>query len=198
MNKSLFVVGGIILLILVTILLYGQPASQNEKGITHPLSRTEPREPNILNQINPMILTSPSFQENEFIPSKFTCDGGNVNPELQIQNVPPEAKSLALIMDDPDAPSGNFTHWLVWNIKPDTEIIKHESVPPGSVEGRNDKGEFGYTGPCPPSGTHHYHFKLYALKALLNLPAEASKKMLEFEISKNKIAYAELIGLYKR
>lgn len=145
-----------------------------------------------------MLLISSSFENNLSIPSKFTCDGGNINPELQIQNTPEDAKSLALIMDDPDAPIGTFTHWLAWNIDPKTEIIKQESKPPGSVEGKNSSGSFGYMGPCPPSGEHHYHFKLYALNSMLNISADSSKQVLEQEIQKYLITETELIGLYKR
>lgn len=162
-----------------------------------------------------MILASPSFENNAYIPKKFTCDGstsfdkaqdeslttggGNINPELQIQNVPAEAKSLALIMHDPDAPMpGGFTHWLVWNIDLATTKIKEESVPPNAVEGKNDGGRIGYTGPCPPSGAHHYHFKLYALNAMLNMPVDVSKSDLELEINNHLVAQAELVGLYQR
>ncbi len=148
-----------------------------------------------------MIITSPSFQEGEAIPAKFTCDGGDINPELFIQNVPDDAKSLALIMDDPDATrGGTFTHWLAWNIDPQTSYIKQESVPPGSVEGLNDFGKTGYGGPCPPPGVkpHHYHFKLYALSDMLNISSESAKSVLESEISKYLIVKTELIALYGR
>lgn len=147
-----------------------------------------------------MILSSPSFNNNAKIPSKFTCDGGNINPEIQIHNVPPETKSLAIIMDDPDAPSGNFTHWLVWNIDPKTEIIKQESVPPGSTEGPNGTGKIGYTGPCPPDKkTHHYFIKLYALKDLI-IETENIRNKADLENIFNKflIEKAELIGTYLR
>ena len=147
-----------------------------------------------------MILTSSAFNHNEKIPSKFTCDGGNINPELHIQNVPPEAKSLALIVDDPDAVGGRtFTHWLVWNINPKTEIIKQESVPSGAIEGKNDAGKVGYLGPCPPDQKpHRYFFKLYALSQLLNLSPEASKSDLEAAIGNSLIEKTELIGIYER
>ncbi len=148
-----------------------------------------------------MLITSPSFKDGEKIPVKFSCDGGNMNPELQIQNVPENAKSLALIMDDPDATRGRtFTHWLVWNIDPATVLIKEESVPPGALEGTNDFPRVGYGGPCPPKGAnpHHYHFKLYALDAILKLGEGAKKSELESEINKHLIAEAELIGLYGR
>lgn len=148
---------------------------------------------------NNMLITSPSFQNNGNIPQKFTCDGGDINPELQIQNISAEAKSLALIVDDPDAPRGIFTHWTVWNINPQTAVIKEESVPGGAVEGNTDFGRADYGGPCPPPGKpHHYHFKLYALDAILNLPAGASKSELESEIEKHLLDKTELIGIYQR
>lgn len=146
-----------------------------------------------------MIITSPSFKDGEMIPKKFTCDGGNINPELQIQNVPAETKSLALIMHDPDAPRpGGFTHWVAWNINPETTVIKEESVPPGSVEGVNGRGALGYTGPCPSEGTHHYEFRLYALSALLDLPATTTGKDLEVSIGQHLLDQAKLTGLYQR
>lgn len=146
-----------------------------------------------------MILTSPSFQNNELIPAKFTCGDGDINPELHVQNVPEGAKSLALIMDDPDAPSGTFTHWLIWNINPETSVIKEESVPPGSLEGTTSFGRIGYGGPCPPPGKpHRYFFKLYALDAMLNLQAGASKSDLEAEIGRHLVGQTELVGIYER
>ena len=157
-----------------------------------------------------MIITSPSFENNGYIPAKFTCDGSSINPELQIENVPAEAKGLALIMHDPDAPlAGGFTHWLVWNIAASSEaslapagrdpiVIKENSVPAGCVEGKNDSGKIGYIGPCPPSGVHHYHFTIYALSAIIDLQSGSDKKSLETEIDKYLIARADLIGLYQR
>ncbi len=146
-----------------------------------------------------MIITSPSFKNNEFIPAKFSCEGGNINPELQIQNVPENTKSLALIMHDPDAPMpGGFTHWVVWNIDPKTSTIKEESVPPGAIEGKNSRA-MGYTGPCPPPGKpHRYFFKLYALNSRLDLAEGSTKSALETEIKSSIISETELIGLYKR
>jgi Raf kinase inhibitor-like YbhB/YbcL family protein len=151
-----------------------------------------------------MILTSPSFENGANIPKKFTCDGGDINPELHVQNVPENAKSLALIMHDPDAPDpaaprpDGFTHWVVWNISPKTLLIKEESTPPGSEEGANSAGKAGYMGPCPHVGTHRYQFRLYALDSKLNLPPTAGKKELEAEIKKHLIAETELEGLYSR
>jgi Raf kinase inhibitor-like YbhB/YbcL family protein len=146
-----------------------------------------------------MIITSPAFDDGTEIPKKYTCDGGDINPELLIQNVPEGAKSLALILHDPDAPmAGGFTHWVVWNIDPDTTRIKDESVPPDAVEGRNGAGQFGYMGPCPPSGIHHYHFQLYALKKILDLPTTSLLEDVQAAIDANLIAKADLVGLYTR
>lgn len=147
-----------------------------------------------------MIITSSSFDEGSTIPKKFTCDGGDMNPELLIQNVPPEAQSLALILHDPDAPiAGGFTHWTIWNIDPTTAIIKEESIPPDSVEGMNGAGKVGYFGPCPPPGpAHRYQFQLYALDAMLDLPEGAPVTALQKKIAEHRIADAELVGLYDR
>jgi Raf kinase inhibitor-like YbhB/YbcL family protein len=147
-----------------------------------------------------MIITSSSFDDGGMIPKKFTCDGGDINPELLIQNVPAEAQSLALILHDTDAPmAGGFTHWVVWNIDPTTTLIKDESTPPGSMEGINDAGTIGYFGPCPPPGApHHYHFQLYALDAVFDLPEGALPAVLRKEIENHSIASAELVGRYGR
>jgi Raf kinase inhibitor-like YbhB/YbcL family protein len=146
-----------------------------------------------------MILISPSFEDGAHIPKKFSCEGGDINPELQIQNVPPGVESLALILHDPDAPiTGGFTHWMVWNINPTTTLIKEESVPPGSEEGTNGAGRVGYMGPCPPSGTHHYEFFLYALDAVLDLPVSTTAKELEAEIEKHLVEKTQLTGLYQK
>jgi len=114
-------------------------------------------------------ITSPVFENNGFIPKKYTCDGVDINPQLLIANVPSETKSLALIVDDPDAPAGTWVHWVVWNISPQTHEIKENSVPNGANQGLNDFRKRSYGGPCPPSGTHRYFFKLYALDTILTL-----------------------------
>ena len=148
-----------------------------------------------------MLLTSPSFEEGGTIPKKFTCDGGNINPELIIQNVPEEARSLALIMHDPDAPAdrfpGGFTHWVVWNIPPQTMLIKQESIPAGSREGMNTRSA-GYTGPCPPSGTHRYEFRLYALDITLDIQENSGKAELESFMEGHVLEEVKLTGLYSR
>lgn len=145
-----------------------------------------------------MIITSLVFQNNAFIPSKYTCDGENINPPFEIKDVPPDAKSLVLIMDDPDAPRGVWAHWTVWNITPKITAIAENSVPPQAVEGITSFGNPGYGGPCPPSGTHRYFFKLYALDATLNLSPQADKISLEKAMEGHILDKTEIIGLYSR
>lgn len=144
-----------------------------------------------------MKVTSSAFQGGANIPSKFSCDGANSSPPLQISDVPSEAKSLVLIVDDPDAPSGLFTHWIVWNISPQTSTIAEGSVPKG-VQGTSDFGKSGYGGPCPPSGTHRYYFKIFALDRELDLPFGARRNQLDAAIKGHVIAQGELVGRYSR
>lgn len=143
-------------------------------------------------------VSSSAFDNNGNIPQKYTCDGKDVNPALKIENVPAEAKSLALIVDDPDAPMGIWVHWVVWNIDPKISEIKENSVPKDSVQGINDFRKHDYGGPCPPSGTHRYFFKLYALDTLLNLNPNSSKADLEKAMKGHIIAQSQIIGLYRR
>ena len=144
-----------------------------------------------------MNITSSAFQEGGNIPSKFTCDGADSSPPLQITEIPSSAKSLALIVDDPDAPSGLFTHWIVWNISPQTNGIAEGRAPKG-VQGTNDFGKSGYGGPCPPSGTHRYYFKIFALDRELNLPSGTTRKQLDAAIKGHLVAQGELMGRYSR
>jgi Raf kinase inhibitor-like YbhB/YbcL family protein len=141
-----------------------------------------------------LIIKSPAFGNNNFIPSKYSCNGININPELVISDIPKEAKSLALVVDDPDAPNV-FDHWVMWNI-PIQHRIEENSAP--GAQGKNGKGENKYTGPCPPSGTHHYHFRIYALDAKLDLPVNIDKKMLLNAMDGHILALGELIGLFKK
>lgn len=145
-----------------------------------------------------MTLTSSAFKHNKTMPAKYTCDSEDVNPALNVDGVPSESKSLALIMDDPDAPGDTWIHWTIWNIDPSTKEIRENSLPNGAVEGVTSFGRAGYGGPCPPSGTHRYFFKLYALDTILNLPASAIKTDLESAMSGHTLAQTELIGLYQR
>ena len=144
-----------------------------------------------------MKITSSAFQEGGNIPSKFTCDGGDTSPPLQIAEIPSGAKSLALVVDDPDAPSGLFTHWIVWNISPQTNAIAEGSAPKG-VHGTSDFGKSGYGGPCPPSGTHRYYFKIFALDRELNLPAGAKRNQLDAAMKGHVVAEGELKGRYAK
>jgi hypothetical protein len=137
------------------------------------------------------------FKDNERIPSKYTCDGKNINPPLEFTDVPKNTKSLVLIVDDPDSPSGVFTHWILWNILPGTKSIKENSVPTGAEEGTNDFGNVGYGGPCPHSGTHRYKFALYALDTKLNF-SNGTKDSLEKAMKGHIIDKAILTGIYSR
>ncbi len=143
-----------------------------------------------------MKIESPSFKNNEMIPSKYTCDGANVNPPLLISGTPEDAKSLVLIVDDPDAPSKTWVHWVVWNIDPNTKEIPENTIPKGAVEGMTDFGKQGYGGPCPPSGIHHYHFKIYALDITISLDSSASVVDIKEAMQGHILDSAELIGLY--
>jgi Raf kinase inhibitor-like YbhB/YbcL family protein len=143
-------------------------------------------------------ITSPAFVTNGYIPARYTCDGTDINPPLQIDNVPAESKSLALIVDDPDAPVGMWVHWVVWNIDPATREIAEDNVPRNAAQGKNDWKRNTYGGPCPPSGVHRYFFKLYALDTRLNLGTGAAKGDLEKAMHGHVLASAELIGLYRR
>jgi Raf kinase inhibitor-like YbhB/YbcL family protein len=140
-------------------------------------------------------ISSPSFNSNGTIPSKFTCEGENVNPALLIRNIPGKTVTLALIVDDPDAPGGTFDHWIVWNIRP-LEKISENSIP--GIEGINGFGKKQFKGPCPPTGTHRYFFKLYALDTSLNIPAGSTKQALEKAMKGHILGYGELVGLYKK
>jgi Raf kinase inhibitor-like YbhB/YbcL family protein len=144
-----------------------------------------------------MKITSSAFQQGGNIPSKFSCDGANTSPPLQISDVPSGAKSLVLVVDDPDAPSGLFTHWAIWNISPQTSTIAEGSTPKG-VQGTNDFGRSGYGGPCPPSGTHRYYFKIFALDRELDLSSSAKRSQLDAAMKGRVIAQGELMGRYAR
>lgn len=141
-----------------------------------------------------MKLTSPDFKHNEFLPSKFTCDGQGILPKLIIEDIPSNTKSLALIYDDPDAPRGTFTHWLVWNIPPTTKEIEENQF----IQGLNDFKKTSYGPPCPPSGIHRYIFKLFALDIILNLQQGSTKQQLESAMQNHIIDKTELIGKYQR
>lgn len=146
-----------------------------------------------------MRIASSSFGNGGPIPKKYSCEGENLNPPLDISDIPKNTKSLALICDDPDAPAGTWVHWVVWNIRPDIgEIV--EGAKGLGVEGSNDFMKTGYGGPCPPKGhgPHRYFFRLYALDAMLSLRPGSAKNDLEKAMEGHIIEKAELVGTYER
>ena len=145
-----------------------------------------------------MKITSSVFQDGGDIPLKFSRDGQDINPALRIEGTPSSAKSLLLIMDDPDAPVGLFTHWLVWNIDPKTTEIAEKSVPKGAVQGTNDYPTLGYGGPQPPSGTHRYYFRIFALDQTLDLKAGAKRAEVDAAMRGHVIAQGQLMGRYSK
>lgn len=145
-----------------------------------------------------MKIKSEAFEDGGLIPSKYTCDGENIIPPLLFSDVPERAKSLVLVMDDPDSPTGTWNHWTVWNIDPKTIGIPEGLVPERAMEGKTTFGDIGYGGPCPGKGRHRYFFKLYALDTELKLPAGSPKETLIEAMMGNIIAEAETHGVYER
>ena len=142
-------------------------------------------------------LTSTSFKHNTKIPSRYTCDGEGISPELSISGIDEKAKSLVLIMDDPDAPSGTWDHWVKFNISTSTTQIKEGEEPDG-VSGVGTSGNTDYFGPCPPDRQHRYFFKLFSLDTELELESGASKKQVEEAMEGHILQETKLIGLYER
>ena len=151
-----------------------------------------------------MQLTSEAFRMEEEIPVQYTSDGENTSPELSWKDAPPNTKSFALIVHDPDAPrSGGFTHWVFYNIAPETghlepKVPQEEEIAGVGTQGRNDAGKLGYVGPAPPSGTHRYFFRLYALDMMLGLPSGATHQQVKEAMQGHILAQAELMGTYKK
>jgi Raf kinase inhibitor-like YbhB/YbcL family protein len=143
-------------------------------------------------------VTSSAFSDGGKIHPKYTCDNSNVSPPLRIENLPKAVKSLALIVDDPDAPGRTWTHWLLWNIDPKATEIRENSVPQNAVQGTSDFGSARYGGPCPPSGAHRYYFKAYALDVALSLPSSAKKAAVEKAMAGHILAKGSLMGTYSR
>lgn len=159
--------------------------------------KKEPKKEVIEMQIKEIKVSSPAFGHMQRIPKKYTCDGNDISPPLKFENIPENAESLAIIVDDPDAPIGTFTHWVAWNL--DTAIVELEENARVDFEGVNDFGRLGYGGPCPPRGSEHrYFFKVYALDKKLELNKGASKEELEKAMKGHVIAKGELVGLYGR
>lgn len=144
-----------------------------------------------------MKLTSSAFEDGQRIPIKYTADGEDISPPLSIEAVPDGTESLVLVVDDPDAPMGTWDHWLIWNIPADTKEIKEGASPEG-ISGINGWGRPGYRGPAPPSGTHRYFFKLYALSSMLDIQDGATKKILEKAMNGLILEKVELMGKYSR
>jgi len=150
-----------------------------------------------------MKITSSSFKEGEMIPSKYTCDGENISPQLSWTGSPENTKSFALISDDPDAPAGDWVHWVIYNIPSSVSelaenILKDKALDNGTKQGLNDFRKIGYDGPCPPGGTHRYYFKLYALDILRDNDAGLTKKELLKAMEGHILSEARLMGKYKR
>lgn len=150
------------------------------------------------------VVQTTAFSEGSAIPKKHTCDGADLSPALTWSNIPAGTKSLALIADDPDAPVGTWTHWILWNVPPNTTALpegvpKDGTLSDGARQGRNDFKRIGYGGPCPPPGKpHRYFFKLYALDSTLDVKAGASRKELEHAMESHILSHAELMGRYGR
>jgi len=144
---------------------------------------------------NQLKLISIVFSHNGHIPPKYTCEGENINPPLEVENIPDGTKTLALIVEDPDAPRGVFTHWIMWNISPNDAITERSN--PG-ISGTNSFGKTGYGGPCPPSGEHRYFFRVFALDDELDLVAGVTKEELLDALKGHILASAELMGVYQK
>lgn len=150
----------------------------------------------IIVRVKYLDISSPAFEQNKLIPKQYTCDGQNDPPELHVNSIPIGTKSMAVIVDDPDAPVGPWAHWIAWNIKPGQIIIPNKIR---CKQGLNDFGMLKYCGPCPPNGIHHYHFKVFALDCyLMNLNTKCTKYQLEKAMTNHILAFGTLIGQYKR
>jgi len=194
MKKELLVA-----VIIIAILVVGGVLSKN----THKDRQQEKSGENNGNQNIPMsdmTLTSEAFEDGGVIPSRYTCDGENINPQLSWSRIPEDAQTLVLIMDDPDAvkPAGHvWDHWVVFDMQPATVDVKENSEPEG-VSGNGSSGSTGYSGPCPPDGEHLYFFKLYALDTTLSLSEGATKAEVQTAMQGHVIAEAQLTGRYTR
>jgi Raf kinase inhibitor-like YbhB/YbcL family protein len=193
MKKSILVIGGVLLLIVIPLTLkfmfMGNNVKENASKPTQQGAKSEG-----------MKITSPVFENQGKIPAKYACTGENVSPPLRIDNVPTGTKSLVLIVDDPDAPNGTWVHWVVYNIDPSVTDIAESSIPQSGIEALTSSGKRGYSGPCPPSGEHHYFFKLYAIDNPLSFydPSSVDKKLLEEEMQGHILEQTELVGLFSK
>ncbi len=187
----------ILIILAIIIFLYGCATEVKQpEPIQQPSVQETAQEQVRADEVDYMSLTisSTAFKNHGDMPSKYSCDGEDINPPLRISGVPLGAKSLVLIVDDPDAPVGVWNHWIVWNIPPETTSIKEDSVP--GIQGLNSWGRNDWGGPCPPSGTHSYMFKLYALDTELDIDAESDKVDVESAMEEHILEEAELVGKY--
>ncbi|HET6934423.1 MAG TPA: YbhB/YbcL family Raf kinase inhibitor-like protein [Candidatus Angelobacter sp.] len=168
-------------------------------GVARPAQHQSRRKESSMFQIK-----SSAFNAEGNIPSRFTCQGADISPALEWNGAPEGTKAFALVVHDPDAPrSGGFTHWVAYDIPPEAKnlpenVAKGEALPGGGTQGKNDFGKTGYNGPCPPSGTHRYYFRVYALDRPLNLHPGATKEELEKAIRGHVLAEAELMGKFSK
>jgi len=177
--KKWFILGIIIIIILIVLFIPDNQESQE------------------LNLENEMKIKT-AFTNNGTIPKEYTCDGKDINPPLEISEIPEGTKTLAIISDDPDSPSGTWVHWVVWNIPVNSETINIEEDSNPGTSGKNSFRKLGYGGPCPPSGTHRYFFKIYALDSELDLEEGAPGRDLENAMQGHLLDKAEIIGLYSK
>jgi len=145
-----------------------------------------------------LTITSPAFEDRGTIPSNYTCDGVDQNPPLAFDGIPHDAKSLALIVEDPDSIGKTWIHWILFNINPATTFISEKGVPARTTQGVNDFGKSGYGGPCPANGTHRYHFKLFALDIILEKTEDVTREEIGKAMEGHILEQAELVGLYTR
>lgn len=183
---TLLIASIVVLTIIILLFLQKNRLAEKKKFATLQQSNT------------PMKIVSPLFMDGDNIPARFTCQGENVNPPLQFIEVPHEAESLVLIMDDPDAPMGTWVHWTIYEMERTETFIDVNSKPKTGIEGMTSFGKPGYGGPCPPSGTHRYFFKLYALNSKLHLPDNADKKQIEAAMEGHVLQQAELMGKFSK
>jgi Raf kinase inhibitor-like YbhB/YbcL family protein len=192
MKKATVIIIVIIILALAALIVY-----RNSGGRTTTFNAPSSANTQI-NTTTPMTISSSAFLDSQAIPKQYTCDGDGINPPLQFNDVPGEAKSLALLVEDPDAPTGTWIHWLMWNIPPAVTEIAQNSVPQGAVQGQGSSGQNVFGAPCPPSGIHHYIFTVYVLDSKLTLPSYSTAENLQSAMQGHIITQAQIIGLYGR
>lgn len=190
-------------LIVFLLMSCGNTKDQNQSPQTTPSAENQNEEDTMTASSGSFSITSTAFKEGETIPQKYTGDGQNISPPLKWESVPAQAKSFALIADDPDAPMGTWVHWVIFNIPPaatglSENVPRKDSLTNGSLQGINDSRKIGYDGPSPPSGTHRYYFKLYALDAVLKLSSGITKPQLLKAMEGHILAQTQLMGRYSR